>query len=81
MTAPDPGKPSIVEPTRFGFKWGPLEVERTSTFHGSHVLTIAPKGKRKSKQAITVYVSKAGQSVRVFKNGKEMKVNDDDQRA
>ncbi|MES9514107.1 hypothetical protein ACIQYW_14065 [Rhodococcus erythropolis] len=78
VTAPDPGKSSIVEPTRFGFKWGPLEVERTSTFHGSHVLTIAPNGKRKSKQAITVYVSKAGQSVRVFKNGKEMKVNDDD---
>ncbi|MBW4813331.1 hypothetical protein [Rhodococcus qingshengii] len=78
MTATDPGKPSTFEHTRFGFKWGPLEVERTSTFHGSHVLTIAPKGKRKGKQAITVYVSKAGQSVRVFKNGKEMKVNDDD---
>lgn len=65
------------ETTRFGFAWGPLEVERKSVIRGMHIVTVAPKGKRKGKNAVTVSVSEHGQSVRVFMGGKEMKVSDD----
>jgi len=69
---------SDVDSTPFGFKWGPMEVERTSIKHDIHIVTVRPKQKGGRKNAVTISVSKAGQSVRVFKNGKELKVIDDD---
>lgn len=55
--------------TTFGFDWGPVEVERVAHFEP-----------RKGREAFVVRVndldicvSKTGRSVRVFRDGKELK--------
>ena len=67
---------SDLEGVQYGFKWGPLEVLRTMEFKGTHVVEIAPVNESTRKNAVTVYVSKTGRSVRVFRDGKELKVCD-----
>lgn len=58
--------------TTFGFRWGPLCVERTAKVdRGSgdcRVLTLYTD----AGQKLTVYVSPAGRSLRVFRDGKEL---------
>lgn len=55
--------------TTFGFDWGPVKVERIAHFKP-----------RKDREAfilgvndLEIYVSKTGRSVRVFRDGKELK--------
>ena len=55
--------------TTFGFDWGPVKVERIAHFEP-----------RKGREAfilrvndLEIYVSKTGRSVRVFRDGKELK--------
>lgn len=58
--------------TRFGFTWGPMTVDRAAVIdrHGTYrVLRVAT-----ATQAIDIYVSPAGRSVRVFKGNHELKV-------
>lgn len=55
--------------TPYGFKWGPVEVTRIAHF--------APRKDRESYclevNDLNIYVSKTGRSVRVFRDGKELK--------
>jgi len=57
------------EADKFGFRWGPLDVIRIMEFQGSRCLEVSS-----DSGSVDVYVSKAGRSIRVFKDGKEMKV-------
>jgi len=64
-------KPELLQITPYGFRWGPLEVERTMTVpppRGGYVLTVRGEGTE-----IQVYVSRAGRSIRVSREGKELK--------
>ena len=65
MTAPD-----ICHLTDHGFVWGSLTVERTMRLPERgrvvHVLGAGSAG-------VEVYVSNGGRSVRVFKDGRELK--------
>lgn len=54
--------------TQYGFTWGPAEVTRMATFRETRVLGI-----RTGRHKVAVYVSPTGRSVRVFKDGKELK--------
>ena len=67
---------SELNATPYGFEWGPMQVTRTMSFRGSHVVTIAPTGKPESGQALDIYVSATGRSIRVFRGNKELKVID-----
>lgn len=56
---------------RYGFRWGPMSVVRAATFAGDRrVLSITTDG---SDDRLSVYVSPTGRSVRVFRNGKELR--------
>lgn len=67
MTAPTPDP----DEERYGFRWGPLVVQRVATFPGkngeSHVLAVETDAGTR----IDIYVSPTGQSVRVFSENKE----------
>lgn len=67
MTAPTPDP----DEERYGFRWGPLVVQRVATFprkNGEdHVLRV----KTDAGKQIDIYVSPTGRSVRVFSHGKE----------
>lgn len=58
--------------TDYGFIWEGIEVERTTTIGlpqgDTRVLTV-----KVNKTKLTIYVSPTGRSIRVFKNGKELK--------
>lgn len=58
--------------TDYGFTWGPIEIERTAEILRDGGLYRVLTVKTDSKE-ITIYVSPAGRSVRVFQNGKELK--------
>lgn len=62
------------EDTQYGFNWGGAVVERTMEHRG--IVVISVKGKRGKKNSIEVYVSPTGQSIRVWKGRKELKVVD-----
>ncbi len=57
---------------RFGFRWGPMRVRRLATFprpNGEcHAL-----GVDAGKVNLTIYVSPTGRSVRVYRDGKELR--------
>jgi hypothetical protein len=61
--------------TPFGFSWGPMEVNRCTTFERND-------GRTRVVQVITpfrtvdIYVSETGRSVRVFEQNKELKPRD-----
>lgn len=74
MNEPHNGSPEIAL-TQYGFDWGGAVVERTMSFRDGVCITI--KGKRGKKNTINVYVSPTGQSIRVWKGRKELKVVDD----
>lgn len=50
--------------TLFGFIWGPVRVTRISSFPRGHVVDV---------NGVEIYVSAKGRSVRVFRDGKELK--------
>lgn len=54
--------------TSFGFRWQGVEVERLAIIKGAKVLGI-----KVNKTRVEIYASPGGRSVRVFKNGKELK--------
>jgi len=60
--------------TQYGFNWGPLKVLRAARFEGrakhpgARVVTVETRF-----ESVNVYVSDGGRSVRVFKDGKELK--------
>ena len=58
------------EANRYGFKWGPMSVVRAATFARHRVVHITTDG---NDDVLEVYVSNTGRSVRVFKNGTELK--------
>ncbi|MGH3447222.1 MAG: hypothetical protein ACRDP4_06325 [Nocardioidaceae bacterium] len=56
--------------TDYGFTWGPMEVERSILIpEGAREITVKVNDKRR----VCVYVSRTGRSVRVFKDGTELK--------
>jgi hypothetical protein len=55
--------------TQYGFTFGAAEVQRVAELNG-HV-AIAVKGAK--GREVTVYVSPKGNSIRVFRDGKELK--------
>lgn len=57
-----------LEDTDHGFIWGPMEVTRTAAIDGRVVLRIETA----AGQEVTVYVSRTGRSLRVFKDGTEL---------
>jgi hypothetical protein len=61
------------ELTPYGFTWGPCEVTRLSWIPGrGRTLEISIKG-RPRREGLQVYISDGGRSIRVWKNGKELK--------
>lgn len=59
--------------TQYGFQWGPLEVTRIAHFEprkGRECYVLAVETEH---GALNVYVSKTGRSMRVFREGKELK--------
>ncbi len=58
--------------TEFGFTWGPMEVSRTALLEvgdrASRVVTV-----KSEHGSVDVYVSRTGRSIRVFRDGKELK--------
>jgi len=66
-----------VSETRYGFTWGPATVERVTrierpngTYRILRVTTGCPS------QALDIYISPTGRSVRVFRSGSELKTGD-----
>lgn len=55
----------MLKNTQFGFNWGPVRVTRLATLpRGAHIVDV---------NGVEIYVSKTGRSVRVFRDGKELK--------
>jgi hypothetical protein len=54
--------------TDYGFVWGPAEVTRHCQFNGTVSI-----GVNSEVHKVTIYVSPKGHSVRVWRNGKELK--------
>ena len=62
------------EITQYGFKWGPMTVERTASSQGGRrVLTVKTRS-----QAVEILVSPGGRRIEVWKGGKRMEVVNDD---
>ncbi len=59
--------------TMFGFQWGPVEVQRISAVERTNgcyrVLRVAAE----HGPALDLYISPSGRSIRVFRNGVELK--------
>ena len=65
---------ALPKATDYGFKWGPLDVIRVANFkprsdRECYVVQVVTDGGK----VINVYVSKTGRSLRVFRDGKELK--------
>lgn len=58
--------------TSYGFTWGPVTVNRLSTFPRKNGLCFVLEVETDT-QTLNIYVSPTGKSVRVFRNGKELK--------
>ena len=57
----------------YGFTWGNVEVTRLFHLEGrGREVNVRPVG-RSFNDGVTVYISDKGRSVRVFKNGRELK--------
>ena len=62
------------EITQYGFKWGPMTVERSAEIpNGRHVLTVKTRS-----QAVEILVSPGGRRIEVWKGGKRMGVVNND---
>lgn len=66
--------------TQYGFKWGPVAVERLAEFPRSGgqckvmgLYRVKGPTRADMEQVLEIYVSPTGRSVRVFRNGKELK--------
>ena len=55
---------------RHGFVWGQVNVTRMSEHEGYKCISVGTTG---SDKGVHVYVSPKGRSIRVFKDGKELK--------
>lgn len=56
--------------TRYGFKWGPAQVERLASHEGSVVLSLLTDTGRR----LQLYVSPTGRSVRIYERGKQWRL-------
>ena len=59
--------------TRYGFRWGPMRVERMSHLalrKGREFFSVSVET---DYHHVEVYVSRTGRSVRVWRDGKELK--------
>lgn len=57
----------------YGFRWGPMVVSRLAHFQVRANQEVYVLGIRAGGSSVEVYVSRTGRSVRVFKNGRELK--------
>ncbi len=73
MTPGDGGNPDRGTLTSYGFTWGPMEVRRLATFKGNRVLGIYIEDDGSQHPRLEIYVSPTGRSVRVWRDGKELK--------
>jgi hypothetical protein len=55
--------------TRYGFQFGAAEVTRLTDFKGTAVIEVSTTAGRN----VQIYVSPKGKSLRVFRDGKEMR--------
>jgi hypothetical protein len=53
---------------KYGFRWGQLDVVRHMEYRGVKNL-----GVETDHTSVEIYVSKGGRSIRVFRDGKELK--------
>jgi hypothetical protein len=67
VTAPTPDP----DEERYGFRWGPLVVQRAAILPSRNGETHVVRITTATGKSINVYVSPTGRSVRVFSNGKE----------
>ena len=60
--------------TEYGFVWGAAEVERMASLPGgSRVIAVYTEVGNKRKRRLEIYVSPTGRSVRVWRDGKELR--------
>jgi hypothetical protein len=60
--------------TQYGFIWGPLEVTRMAHFRmGEKSEAYCVRVRTEAGKSIDVYVSRTGRSLRVFRDGEELK--------
>lgn len=63
--------------TAYGFRWGPVEVERMASVPRSggecRIIGVYTGEGRKRNRRLEIYVSPAGNSIRVWRDGKELK--------
>ena len=65
---------SDYQDTRYGFKWGPAEVSLLAHFRkGEKRETRVFRVETDAGQKIEIYVSRTGRSLRVFRDGEELK--------
>lgn len=63
----------MIENHQYGFTWGNVDVSRLMHVEGrGREVSVRPAGKSYS-EGVTVYISEGGRSIRVFKNGRELK--------
>lgn len=59
--------------TPYGFTWGPIEVRRLATFKGNRILGVYIDDDKSARPRLEIYVSPTGRSVRVWRDGNELK--------
>jgi hypothetical protein len=52
----------------YGFRWGQFVVQRVADIDGRKVIDV-----KTDSNTVSVYASRTGRSLRVFKNGRELK--------
>ena len=64
------------EPSRYGFSWGPIDVERMASFPRDggecRVIGVYTGAGDQRKRRLEIYVSPTGRSVRVWRDGVEL---------
>jgi hypothetical protein len=69
----DDDMPDVGGLTPYGFTWGPIEVQRITTFNGRRILGLYIDSDKPRRARLQIYVSPTGRSVRVWRDGKELK--------
>ncbi len=60
--------------TSHGFRWGNTKIERLALIGGYRVIRVSTT----TGEELSIVVSPAGRSIRVWKNDKELKASDDE---
>lgn len=64
---------TAVQQVTAGFAWGQAEVHRVAEFQGNKCIRVSVAGDKFYDKGVNIYVSPTGRSIRVFKDGRELK--------